>query len=113
MRGPVCMPLAAILAACTAGPPPALSPGTPIPVAESARLAAPPAASGATALDLLVDSGGRPTATWIEPGGPGGVHRVRMSRLSSGRWSAPTTIAEGAGIIVNSADVPSVAEIDG
>lgn len=106
--------LAAVsVAACTAGPPPARSPGTPIPTAAIARLSAPPAASGATALDLLVDSGGRPTATWIEPVGSGGVHRVRMSRLSAGRWSAPTTVAEGAGIVVNSADVPSVAEVEG
>lgn len=113
MRAPGCV-VATLLGACTGAPLPAHSPATPASSgrASAAETAGPPAGPGATAVNLAVGVDGDPLLTWIEPA-TGGGHRVRMSRLSGGRWNAASTIAEGAEIVVNSADVPSVAQGDG
>jgi hypothetical protein len=66
----------------------------------------PPAAAGAMAPNLAATAGGW-LMTWVEPGSGG--HRVRFARFAAGAWNAPSTIAEGAAIVANWADVPSVA----
>jgi hypothetical protein len=66
-----------------------------------------PPAAASSASPNLVASGDAILATWIEPAPPGS-HRVRLARFASGRWSAPSTISEGADILANWADVPSV-----
>ncbi len=61
--------------------------------------------------------GGALHMTWIERldgtaargGSAGKRHRVRFARMHKGAWTSPSTIAEGATIVANWADVPSVA----
>jgi hypothetical protein len=51
--------------------------------------------------------------TWLEPTGPAKEptgHRLRFSRLSEGRWSAPVTVASGSNFFANWADFPSAAQ---
>jgi hypothetical protein len=51
---------------------------------------------------------GRVLLSWIEPAGEG-RHRLRYAGLEpGGAWSAPQTIAEGAGWFVNWADFPAL-----
>ena len=96
--------LLAALACCLAGAaPPSLSP----------RRIDPPAAPGAMAPNLALD-GGDLLLTWLEPlPAPPDTkerqHRLRFSRFANGRWSAPSTVAEGSGFFANWADVPAVA----
>jgi hypothetical protein len=66
-----------------------------------------PPAAAASASPNLIASGDAVLATWIEPAPPGS-HRVRLARFASGRWSTASTISEGADILANWADVPSV-----
>ena len=66
-----------------------------------------PALDGAAQPNLATDARGRVWLTWLEPR-PGGGHRFRLSSLSAGRWSAPTTIAEGTNFLANWADFPSL-----
>jgi hypothetical protein len=90
----------ALLAGCAAPP----SPG-----ASAVRPLDPPAAPGAMA-PRLVPAGSADGAlllTWLEPAAATG-HRLRLSRLAGGRWSAPVTIAEGDDFFANWADVPIV-----
>lgn len=67
-----------------------------------------PAGEGAFGPKLAVVTGGA-VMTWLEPGG-GDAHRVRFARFSGGAWSAASTIAEGASVFANWADVPVVGE---
>jgi hypothetical protein len=53
-------------------------------------------------------SGNDVLLTWLEPIGLSGTggHRLRFSRLSGDRWSAPVTIASGSRFFANWADFP-------
>ena len=70
----------------------------------------PPAGPGAMAGNLSAGRRGL-LATWVEPALDAGVQRVRLARWE-GAWSSPSTIAEGADILANWADVPSAVEAD-
>jgi thiol-disulfide isomerase/thioredoxin len=73
----------------------------------------PPAARGAASPNLAA-SGDGVHATWLEPTDASGkAHRLRFARLARGSWGRAVTIAEGAGIVANWADVPSAARQDG
>lgn len=76
-------------------------------VSAKARRIDPPAAPGALAPSLRA-SGDELVATWLEPSGPG-AHRLRFARWARRAWSPPVTVAEGAKLVANWADVPSVA----
>jgi thiol-disulfide isomerase/thioredoxin len=72
----------------------------------------PPAASGAASPNLVA-SGDGVLATWLEPSDASSKsHRLRLARFANGRWDRAMTIAEGAAIVANWADVPSVARQD-
>lgn len=69
-------------------------------------------ARGATSPNLATSAHGA-LLTWLEPSEHApGSRRLRVSQLVAGRWMPPCTIAEGAAIISNWADVPSVARQD-
>ncbi len=73
----------------------------------------PPTSTGSMAPSLARGESDEAILTWIEPGVPSG-HRVKMSRLSGLRWSAPTTVVESDRMFANWADVPLlVREADG
>ena len=70
----------------------------------------PPVAAGAMAANMTPTRDGV-IATWIEPVDAGKTaHRVRFASYASGRWTAPTTIAEAPSIMANWADTPSVVQ---
>jgi hypothetical protein len=78
----------------------------------------PPAGPGAMAPNLTADpaqAGRGLLMTWLEPRDPQAPdpgkagHRLRIARLSQGRWSVPVTIAEGTGFFANWADFPAAA----
>jgi hypothetical protein len=72
----------------------------------------PPAAAGAASPNLVA-AGGAIFATWLEPSDVSPkAHRLRIARFANGRWDPAATIAEGASIVANWADVPSVARQD-
>lgn len=97
----------------------AAAPGTASGVALGAMVSAlpqPPVAVGAMAPRLSAGKDGL-LMTWIEPVGEGSKvgrrakrHRVRFARLAGKRWSAPSTISEGAGVMANWADAPSAVQ---
>jgi hypothetical protein len=67
--------------------------------------------------NLALD-GGAVILTWLEPAHAGvkpqeGNYALRMSRLVSGRWSEPSTIAAGKDFFANWADFPSVTSAGG
>lgn len=64
----------------------------------------PPAVPGAMGPSLTL-SGNDVLLTWLEPTGEEG-HRLRFSRLSGDRWSAPVTVASGSRFFANWADFP-------
>ena len=64
----------------------------------------PPAAPASMGPSLTL-SGNDVLLTWLEPTGDEG-HRLRFSRLSGDRWSAPVTIASGSRFFANWADFP-------
>ena len=66
-----------------------------------------PAAEGAGEPNLTTDAKGRVWLSWLEPRAGGG-QRFRLSSLSGNQWSQPITITEGAGLLANWADFPSV-----
>jgi thiol-disulfide isomerase/thioredoxin len=82
-------------------------------IAKQARSIDPPAVQGAS--PNLVAVAGAMLATWLEPADDArAAYRLRFSKFVDGTWSTPSTIAEGASIIANWADVPSaVAQVDG
>lgn len=65
----------------------------------------PPAASGSIGLSLR-GAGETLLATWIEPGE--GSNRLRFATWSPAGWTTPVTLVEGAALVANWADVPSV-----
>ena len=72
----------------------------------------PPVARGAMAPNLVAANEDL-LLTWLEPVDEArSAHRLRLSRLAHGSWSKPTTITEGAKVVANWADVPSVARQD-
>lgn len=66
----------------------------------------------------VVLAGGDVLLTWIEPveprtesqAGKAKARRLRFSRLTGGRWSAPVTIASGPTLLANWADFPGVVQ---
>lgn len=94
----------------TPSPAPAVAPAaTSANVARSLRID-PPAVHG-TSPNLIATSSGV-LLTWLEPTDASGIaHRLRLSKLADGAWTAPTTITEGPGIVANWADIPSVAAL--
>jgi hypothetical protein len=66
-----------------------------------------PAPEGSAEPFLVVDRNGRVRLSWLESR-PGGGHRFRMSENHGAQWSPPTTIVEGANLLANWADVPSI-----
>ena len=68
----------------------------------------PPAAPGSLAPNLAL-AGGAPLLSWLEPL-EGNRHRLLVSRLEGGSWSAPAVVAEGGGFFANWADLPAVGE---
>lgn len=77
----------------------------------------PPARPGSMAPNLALD-GGAVILSWVEPAHAGvkpqdGDYSLRMSRLVSGRWSEPSTIAAGKDFFANWADFPSVTSAGG
>ena len=70
-----------------------------------------PAGPGSGEPNLAVGPDGRVLLSWIEPAGQD-RHALRYASLdASGAWSAPRTIAEGAGWFVNWADFPALAAL--
>lgn len=72
----------------------------------------PPARPGALGPNLSLD-GKTVLLSWLEPPHPGvkpqdGNYALRFSRLESGRWSEPATVASGTDFFANWADFPSV-----
>lgn len=72
----------------------------------------PPAKPGSMAPNLSLD-GGAVLLSWLEPPHPRvkpqqGHYALRSSRLVSGKWSGPVTIAAGTDFFANWADFPSV-----
>ena len=72
-----------------------------------AALIASPAASGAAQPNLVADPKGRVWLSWLEPKAGGG-HRFRAAHYSGSAWSTPITIVEGANLLANWADFPSL-----
>lgn len=71
-----------------------------------------PVGPGATSPNL-VGTGGDVVLTWLEPvAGTPAAHRLRFARLSRAGWTPPATITQGADVIANWADVPSIARSD-
>jgi hypothetical protein len=66
-----------------------------------------PAAEGSGEPNLTTDAKGRVWLSWLEPRAGGG-QRFRLSSLSGTQWSQPVTITEGANLLANWADFPSV-----
>lgn len=66
-----------------------------------------PAATGSAEPNLYAAADGRVYLSWIEPAGDKGS-RLRFAYRTAGDWSEPRTIAEGANLLVNWADFPSV-----
>ncbi len=71
----------------------------------SSRPIDPPAIPGAMGPSVAA-AGGDVLLTWLEP--QAGGHRLRFSRLTGDRWSAPVTIAAGPRFFANWADFPGV-----
>ena len=70
-----------------------------------------PAGSSSFAPNLLAADGGL-ILSWLEEiEDPSGAtrHRLLVSRLESGKWSSPATVAEGSDFFANWADIPAVA----
>ncbi|HLN81395.1 MAG TPA: hypothetical protein VK392_09420, partial [Thermoanaerobaculia bacterium] len=72
----------------------------------------PPAKPGSMAPNLSLD-GTTVLLSWLEPARPGvkpqdGDCALRFSRLVTGRWTEPVTIAAGSDFFANCADFPSV-----
>lgn len=78
----------------------------PPPAAPLTALAS-PAPVGSAQPNLFADRSGRVWLSWIEPRAAGG-RSVRLASLQGARWSEPVTIAEGANLLANWADFPSV-----
>ena len=76
------------------------------PLAALAELAS-PAGAGSAQPNLFADARGRVWMSWLEPRAEGG-RRLRLSSLTGTAWSAPVTVAEGANLLANWADFPSV-----
>ena len=73
---------------------------------------APPVPAGATLPNLASDGKGRIWLSWVEPR-EGGGYRFKLSSAdiragATPSWSAPQTLAEGANLLANWADFPSV-----
>lgn len=104
--------LASFAAGCDRSPPaPAQGSGTAASAGRPARTIAidPPAAAGATSPNLT-GTGDAILATWLEPSdAPSKGQRLRFARFAGGRWGRAVTIAEGAAILANWADIPSIA----
>jgi hypothetical protein len=79
----------------------------PAPLARGFSAIPSPAAEGAGEPNLTTDAKGRVWLNWLEPR-PGGGQRFRLSSLSGNAWSQPVTITEGASLLANWADFPSV-----
>jgi hypothetical protein len=90
-----------VLAGCSAD-----HDAAPPPLPEPQRIAV-PAPPGAT-LPFASARGNRLLMSWVEPDSSG--HALRFAAWD-GRWSEPSTIAQGADWFVNWADFPSVVEL--
>lgn len=66
-----------------------------------------PAAPGSAEPDLAVGPDGTVWMSWLERRQAGG-HRLQVSRLGAGGWSAPSTVVEGDHFFANWADFPSI-----
>jgi hypothetical protein len=66
-----------------------------------------PAAPGAAEPNLAADARGGVWLSWLEPR-TGGGYRFRLASLSGNRWSEPVTVTEGANLLANWADFPSI-----
>ncbi len=81
------------------------------PEALAAQMIPLPTLGGAMAPNLAVE-GERVAMSWLEPASGGSeeapARRVRVSFFEEGVWSTPVTVAEGAEIFGNWADVPSI-----
>lgn len=78
----------------------------------SARRIDPPAARGASSVNLSPGADGSPLITWIEPA-PDGGRRLRFARQTSAGWSRPVTIASGPNLLAGAVNVPAIAEAPG
>jgi hypothetical protein len=101
--------LVSATAACKAGPS-GEAPGRGT-AALAVRQVDSPARPGSGEPNLTVAADGTVLLSWIEPAGED-AHALRYSALASGgSWSAPRTIAQGAGWFVNWADFPALASL--
>lgn len=66
-----------------------------------------PAGTGSGRPGLFAAEDGRTYLTWTEPA-EDSLHALRFATWDAGGWSAPRTVAEGAGWFVNWADVPAL-----
>lgn len=69
-----------------------------------------PAGPGSGEPNLAVGPTGKVYMSWLEPLDSG--YALRLSTLSRGKWSAPTTIRSGRDFYVNWADFPSIEVLD-
>jgi len=76
----------------------------------SVRDMASPAGAGSGEPNLAVGADGHVLLSWIEPAGEG-RHALKFATLDGETWSAPRTIAQGAGWFVNWADFPALAAL--
>jgi peroxiredoxin len=88
------------------------SQATPAPVQQAVKRIDPPAGPGAMAPNLWGSGPDELLLTWLEPlevaeGKPQG-HQLRFARLKGGAWSVGATVTQGASLVANWADFPSV-----
>lgn len=89
------------------------APAARVPSARLVRID-PPAAPGALGPSLSA-RGDHVWVSFVEKVGPGAdaPKRIRAARFAAGRWSEPTTIAQGPDVVASWADFPIVVESDG
>ena len=98
-------PLCVLILATAYGQAPPAS--LPSPAPAGFKAIASPAADGSAQPNLTTDARGRVWLSWLQPR-TGGGHQLKLSSLRGNRWSDPTIIAEGATLLANWADFPSV-----
>ena len=102
--------LALMLASCSRPPEP-LPPVAPAPALRVESLAT-PAGAGSAQPSLALDARGRALLSWLEPL-PTGGKALRFATFEGDHWSPALSIVEGAGLLANWADTPSMAAAGG
>ena len=92
--------------ACSRPAAPPMVPAVTLPTPKVTLLES-PAGAGSMAPWLAGDTNGRALLSWLEPTG-NGWHALRLSAWDGSAWAEATTITEGADVLANWADTPTV-----